>query len=63
MYEKEIILFTKAGIKSRATTRISLYMKGCPLEEELKLLPIDAERITLIGEWNISGKEILMTEN
>lgn len=50
MYEKEIILFTKADIKSRAMTRVSLYMKGCLLEEELKLLPIDAQRITMIGE-------------
>ena len=63
MYEKESILFTKADIKSRAMTRVSLYMKGCLLEEELKLLPIDAQRITMIGEQNISGKEILMTDN
>ena len=63
MYEKEIILITKADIKSRAMTRVSLYMKGCPLEEELKLLPVDAERITMISEQHISGKEILMSDN
>ena len=56
MFEKEIILFTKADIKSRAMTRVSLYMQGCPVEEDLKLLPVDIERITMISEQNISGK-------
>ena len=49
-YGNKIILFTKTRIRIQRHDGGSKYMHGCPLEEELKLLNVAAERITGANE-------------